>query len=109
MGCVVSRPVPYIDSGAYVSGHPAAFLAMLPRRVSATSEFSNLHPHDQENVLATIEAIQLAADKWRSRSEEHTSELQSLMRSTYAVFCLKKKKNQNHINNIVTIIIITHD
>src|SRR3546814_4497345 len=28
-----------------------------------------------------------------SRSEEHTSELQSLMRSSYAVFCLKKKKN----------------
>src|SRR3546814_10334010 len=27
------------------------------------------------------------------RSEEHTSELQSLMRTTYAVFCLKKKKN----------------
>src|SRR3546814_9135944 len=29
-----------------------------------------------------------------SRSEEHTSELQSLMRISYAVFCLKKKKNQ---------------
>src|SRR3546814_4128029 len=29
----------------------------------------------------------------RPRSEEHTSELQSLMRSSYAVFCLKKKKN----------------
>src|SRR3546814_6568996 len=28
-----------------------------------------------------------------SRSEEHTSELQSLMRSSYAVFCLKQKKN----------------
>src|SRR3546814_2288542 len=28
------------------------------------------------------------------RSEEHTSELQSLMRNSYAVFCLKKKKNQ---------------
>src|SRR3546814_4071652 len=28
----------------------------------------------------------------RSRSEEHTSELQSLMRNSYAVFCLKKKK-----------------
>src|SRR3546814_9052755 len=28
------------------------------------------------------------------RSEEHTSELQSLMRTSYAVFCLKKKKNQ---------------
>src|SRR3546814_3905473 len=29
------------------------------------------------------------------RSEEHTSELQSLMRISYAVFCLKKKKNNN--------------
>src|SRR3546814_7584123 len=35
------------------------------------------------------------------RSEEHTSELQSLMRISYAVFCLKKKKiRKNHINNI---------
>src|SRR3546814_8932427 len=31
----------------------------------------------------------------RPRSEEHTSELQSLMRISYAVFCLKKKKNKN--------------
>src|SRR3546814_4099355 len=31
----------------------------------------------------------------RSRSEEHTSELQSLMRTSYAVFCLKKKKEHN--------------
>src|SRR3546814_8582945 len=32
------------------------------------------------------------------RSEEHTSELQSLMRISYAVFCLKKKKPQNNNN-----------
>src|SRR3546814_1581776 len=31
-----------------------------------------------------------------SRSEEHTSELQSLMRISYAVFCLKKKKTTQH-------------
>src|SRR3546814_7561745 len=31
------------------------------------------------------------------RSEEHTSELQSLMRSSYAVFCLKKKKNRKYL------------
>src|SRR3546814_5736415 len=39
----------------------------------------------------------------RRRSEEHTSELQSLMRISYAVFCLKKKKRQttNTINNIM--------
>src|SRR3546814_4815674 len=33
------------------------------------------------------------------RSEEHTSELQSLMRISYAVFCLKKKKTTNIKNN----------
>src|SRR3546814_10557808 len=37
-----------------------------------------------------------------SRSEEHTSELQSLMRISYAVFCLKKK-TQTVINNVLTI------
>src|SRR3546814_3369846 len=34
------------------------------------------------------------------RSEEHTSELQSLMRISYAVFCLKKKKNKKVYNQI---------
>src|SRR3546814_9236204 len=34
-----------------------------------------------------------ASDSTRSRSEEHTSELQSLMRISYAVFCLTKKHN----------------
>src|SRR3546814_2392674 len=33
------------------------------------------------------------------RSEEHTSELQSLMRISYAVFCLKKKKKMKHEHN----------
>src|SRR3546814_14992056 len=40
------------------------------------------------NARASI----LCAGAW-SRSEEHTSELQSLMRISYAVFCLKKKKD----------------
>src|SRR3546814_10185273 len=38
-------------------------------------------------------------ERLEDRSEEHTSELQSLMRISYAVFCLKKKKtNKNHYN-----------
>src|SRR3546814_3308267 len=37
-------------------------------------------------------AFKFPTSKPRSRSEEHTSELQSLMRISYAVFCLKKKK-----------------
>src|SRR3546814_10343372 len=36
----------------------------------------------------------------RDRSEEHTSELQSLMRISYAVFCLKKKTNRTSIEDI---------
>src|SRR3546814_2967200 len=36
------------------------------------------------------------------RSEEHTSELQSLMRNSYAVFCLKKKKKNDRITSKVT-------
>src|SRR3546814_9659927 len=44
------------------------------------------HPHD----AGTVYTVPLEADT--NRSEEHTSELQSLMRISYAVFCLKKKK-----------------
>src|SRR3546814_9696704 len=36
------------------------------------------------------------------RSEEHTSELQSLMRNSYAVFCLKKKKNSTTHDTLQT-------
>src|SRR3546814_5210039 len=43
-----------------------------------------------EGVEAEAEALRLIA----RRSEEHTSELQSLMRISYAVFCLTKKKTQ---------------
>src|SRR3546814_9117802 len=37
-------------------------------------------------------AVEAKAERGERRSEEHTSELQSLMRISYAVFCLKKKK-----------------
>src|SRR3546814_3844368 len=40
-----------------------------------------------------------------ARSEEHTSELQSLMRNSYAVFCLKKKKSNTLITHYINSII----
>src|SRR3546814_10567395 len=43
---------------------------------------------------ATAELARHLAVRLRCRSEEHTSELQSLMRISYAVFCLKKKKHK---------------
>src|SRR3546814_1631709 len=41
--------------------------------------------------------VGLAATDYVGRSEEHTSELQSLMRISYAVFCLKRKTNYQHL------------
>src|SRR3546814_9307061 len=43
------------------------------------------------------EALQDPRQKTHHRSEEHTSELQSLMRISYAVFCLKKKKKKTNM------------
>src|SRR3546814_6467701 len=43
--------------------------------------------------------VELRSWEGRGRSEEHTSELQSLMRISYAVFCLKKKKTNNTYQN----------
>src|SRR3546814_3363581 len=43
---------------------------------------------EEQKVAALVTGSKL-------RSEEHTSELQSLMRISYAVFCLKKKNNEN--------------
>src|SRR3546814_3855406 len=46
--------------------------------------------------IASVPALVIAGQPFHInfRSEEHTSELQSLMRISYAVFCLKKKKNK---------------
>src|SRR3546814_5035760 len=54
-------------------------------------------PHVERQVidLRFHDAGDLAVPLGAARSEEHTSELQSLMRISYAVFCLKKKKQTN--------------
>src|SRR3546814_1292663 len=53
------------------------------------------HGHDLWDPPAAVRACRLGGggQPGGARSEEHTSELQSLMRISYAVFCLKKKKN----------------
>src|SRR3546814_6674310 len=45
--------------------------------------------------------MMMAASRFIPRSEEHTSELQSLMRSSYAAFCLKTKKSKDSKQQIV--------
>src|SRR3546814_4132122 len=50
-------------------------------------------------VLFVVEPVHLAGLDDHARSEEHTSELQSLMRISYAVFCLNKKNTRNKDHN----------
>src|SRR3546814_1224267 len=82
---------------ARLSGTPAVFWldpqrahdANVARRVE-----DYLKDHDTEGldirILSPVEAMALSLERIRRRSEEHTSELQSLMRSAHAVFCLKQ-------------------
>src|SRR3546814_1411328 len=51
--------------------------------------------------LTAREGLRLIRGLMGMRSEEHTSELQSLMRISYAVFCLKKKKQNTELTKIM--------
>src|SRR3546814_5983104 len=63
------------------------------------SKLENIAPSTREPILHEVSAVKMRAfsallramGAYLTRSEEHTSELQSLMRISYSVFCLKKK------------------
>src|SRR3546814_4948890 len=62
-----------------------------PEQMVAAIRIDLVHHLDQR-IVARDQYALLAIAGETHRSEEHTSELQSLMRISYAVFCLKKKK-----------------
>src|SRR3546814_6989317 len=63
------------------------------RVVDGLSEaMSHINTHGSHHTDAIVTENAEKAEAFLNRSEEHTSELQSLMRISYAVFCLKKKK-----------------
>src|SRR3546814_8258440 len=77
-------------------GFAAELLGLVARRIAARGETPFLHAYADHNAtIALYERLGFAVRAQMTytvlRSEEHTSELQSLMRSSYAVFCLKKK------------------
>src|SRR3546814_5994842 len=74
---------------------PAAEQAILLLNVAAVGRRTNAR-HCRDPVIVGLQQdVDDPGDSVGAvnRSEEHTSELQSLMRISYAVFCLKKKKN----------------
>src|SRR3546814_9282991 len=76
-----------------MAGLKAANLWFPPRRVPLLASFF-FGMTGVGGMLATVPLAALLEEL--HRSEEHTSELQSLMRISYAVFCLKKKNNKNY-------------
>src|SRR3546814_8133948 len=66
----------------------AAAVLYIPANVLPIMNTSSLLYNQQNTILGGIRVLWL-----EGRSEEHTSELQTLMRNSYAVFCLKQKKN----------------
>src|SRR3546814_1539475 len=72
-----------------VSGEMKPVTHLLPRQATIHSDFAGNHII---NKLKSINGAPIGLMKRCQRSEEHTSELQSLMRISYAVFCLTKKK-----------------
>src|SRR3546814_5456003 len=54
--------------------------------------YLNIMCHAPPATMAFPDSVKQAWNRRRDRSEEHTSELQSLMRNSYAVFCSKTKK-----------------
>src|SRR3546814_2876982 len=84
------RPHPYARVHHDVRGQYYDFKAR-PELVGTALE--DFVPH--RDCAGTDEFFALLRHINRPRSEEHTSELQSLMRISYAVCCLKKKKNKH--------------
>src|SRR3546814_7372203 len=74
------------------------------KRPDMNQPLSKIATHPQSaRAHERARAVMPGGNTRSTRSEEHTSELQSLMRISYAVFCVKKKNKQNtitrHINN----------
>src|SRR3546814_6987295 len=66
---------------------------------------AGVNPASRFSILAArvlASAMRVVVTGWL-RSEEHTSELQSLMRISYAVFCLQKKKTNNQPSDYLTL------
>src|SRR3546814_6899929 len=72
----------------------------LERRVDErTRELQQANMVLQAEIIERQRAEKLQRALYSIKSEEHTSELQSLMRISYAVFCLKNKKTKNNNNS----------
>src|SRR3546814_6272167 len=93
-----SQPELLEITASYANRHTCAFISST-QDSSGTSLCSrpcwpNISLYSVEPTSASFGLTGKKSSTGPPRSEEHTSELQSLMRTSYAVFCLKKKKQK---------------
>src|SRR3546814_10340393 len=83
------------DSYSLRDNSPIPFCSLFATRMTRAPGIFCLN-HDSRRIVsradASVTSLTRGSFPLPTRSEEHTSELQSLMRHSYAVFCLKKKK-----------------
>src|SRR3546814_6517109 len=80
--------------------HAGAKVLTVPSAFTRPTGKAHWHVLLRARAIETGCYVVAPAQCGEHRPEEHTSELQSLMRISYAVFCLKKKKKQNKITHI---------
>src|SRR3546814_9464172 len=90
--CTRRRPAPHsMERNTGIGSH-----AVLTHRMAAARPARPARVHAHRAAGRDLDDLDSRGD----RSEEHTSELQSLMRTSYAVFCLKKTQQHIHSHNI---------
>src|SRR3546814_8716702 len=95
-GVILSRPFEAFNAFEERNGLPRDFI----RTINSTNPDTNAWARFERSEATFDEFCELFEAECReqghvvTRSEEHTSELQSLMRISYAVFCLQKKKKK---------------
>src|SRR3546814_6292370 len=110
-------PFPYptlFRSAEHLAQREPAHVAIVGREAAVLEhggrEQVGRHHRDLQagGIQRALQAVDLALpvgvgrpEREQVRSEEHTSELQSLMRNSYAVFCLKKKKHNKNRSSIL--------
>src|SRR3546814_5780489 len=87
---VLAVIITIVGAVAYIGLPVSQYPDIVPPTVTVTASYPGA---SAETVADTVAA---PIEQKINRSEEHTSELQSLMRNPYAVFCWKKKKTDKH-------------
>src|SRR3546814_5968134 len=91
---------PYFNASMAPNGMMTVWSGLL-LRVNDEAQLAAILGHEMGHYMQRHTLARMRDMRSKARSEEHTSELQSLMRSSYAVFCLKKNTNTYPLPTVI--------